>query len=590
MKKPELWLFIAPLDAPGLCHVLATASWVAEKKGVLYECYLECFRDGTLFAQTGSTVLGGSHAQQFNYLHARCEVKLFVLGGQSVFASSCAAFGDETAVEAKDPDEFYEKLFAYAGLKPSKLLFAPERLQLGGESADIAPYLTSEIFFGEYCAWPSSRLDDPTPLPFPDAEQYTALLPPSEGRVSLLEALPEDDWGSLTLRLARRQKARARGVAFGDPDAIRSRVPSLCRERRVSVYAPARWKTPPETVLGSYAESSSAIARETALLALELGNPVLVGRQTCDGDLFLWGSYGVSIRIMDPNRPAFPVVEALRQPWVSLPGTLWDEEPDDAVLEKWASEGKILSALLFHSGEMAHNEAMLNLMDLCAATGLKLGIGAHLARYETCPQSWELLNVPRERGGVRGLIEPVLHSGGLGIMAEKDCPADALTAHCRTALERIRSIAGDAGVPRGYYFFCDTDLDTLSSIRPELYDAVAEAGLEYAITNARPGKNRLLPAPIPVLTQTSRTICGGSPFVRITSAEDVLESGFAQAPGWFIGVLDAPVIAFAPYVWRYGSRFTALADRIAKQNMINVLPSTVARYAAILRRRGDLAD
>jgi hypothetical protein len=184
--------------------------------------------------------------------------------------------------------------------------------------------------------------------------------------------------------------------------------------------------------------------------------------------------------------------------------------------------------------------------------------------------------------------EPLLHSGGLGIMAEYDCPPDELYRHCRTALAGIEHIAGKDNLPKGYYFFCDTDLDTLSSVRPGLYDAVERAGLTYAVSSVKPGRNRLMGSGIPVLNQTSRTQCQGSPFVRITTVEDVNQSGYAGAPGWFIGVLDSPVISFLPYIWRKGSRFMALVDEVLKGRMTNVLPGTVARYAAILEKMGYL--
>lgn len=609
MSKPELWLLIGSLDREDICYAVATTAWVARMKGVLFECYLECWRDGRLFAKTGSTIIGGHHHQQFNYLNARANVKILELGNAHVFESSVEAFGNEVIVKADDLPDYYERLFSYADIQPKCALFAPSTVTVNTEKSgdestyqfcemggsipdakvlDVAPYIHSEIYFSQAAAYPEKYLESGKLIP--GIEKHALWLNHSADCKVIDEVQPGDDYGTLTMRLAKRWEKKAKGVAFGDPDAIRSQISSLCMDERVSVYAPVVPKALKDVVLSSYAESTSAIAYETAELALRIGNPVLVGRQTGDGDLFAWGSKGVSIQIMDPNRPAFPVVERFSHPWHREGGSLWDNEPDDATLEKWADEGKILSSLIFHSGEMAHNEAMLNLIDYCNVTGLKLGLGAHLKRYQTCPQMWELLNVPRDKGGVRGLIEPLLHSGGLGIMAEKDCPADAFRCHCEKALSGIEEIAGKEATPRGYYFFCDTDLHTLQGTRPDLYAVISELNMEYAITNAWPGRNRLIDAPVPVLTQSSRTICGGSPFVRITTKEDVFESGFRHAPGWFIGVLDSPVIAFTPYIWQEGNRFNELIRIIKDSNMINVLPRTVARYASILQRKGYLPE
>ena len=591
MQRQTLWLLVGQLENPDISYAAATTAWIAKQKGVLFECYLECFRNGKLFAQTGSTVIGGHHHQQLNYLLARTDIKLLILGESNVFASTFDALDCEKIVCEQTLKMYYEKLLAYAKVMPDMILFAPNTIAMkaaDGSSTilDISPYYHSEIFFSKALAFSTTNaLDDTLYAGIP---RHTLWYPESTRYPSIDSILPGDDYGTMTLRLANRWTSRAKGVAFGDPDAIRSQIPSLCADERVSVYAPTLWKEQRDTVFSSYAESTSAIAAETAGLARKLGNPILVGRQTCDGDLFLWGSKGVSIQIMDPNRPAFPIVAKLPQKWHRVGGSLWEDEPDDATLEKWASKGKVLTSILFHSGEMAHNEAILQLIDYCSFTGFKLGVGAHLKRYETCPQMWELINTPRNRGGARGLVEPLLHSGGLGIMAEKDCPPEAFKTHCQQALNGIRAIAGDEATPRGYYFFCDTDLHTLQNTTPALYGVLHELGMEYAISNAWPGKNRILDNRLPVLTQTSRTICGGSPFVRITSREDIFESGFQSAPGWFIGVLDAPVIAFSPYIWQEGNRFVALTQALQSKNMINVLPETIARYAKILQKRGDI--
>jgi hypothetical protein len=292
---------------------------------------------------------------------------------------------------------------------------------------------------------------------------------------------------------------------------------------------------------------------------------------------------------MDPNRPAFPAVKYAKHIWNKSEIGIFDEEPDDSMLEKYADEGKLLATLMFHSGEMAHNEAMINLFELSIFSGAKLGIGTHTARYQTCPQMWELLNVSKEKGGVRGLIEPVIHSGGMGVMAEINCPPDILQKHCATALDAIREIAGEKAIPKGYYAFADTDLDTMSIVNPEIYKAIEKAGLEYFVSSVKPGRNKIIYDSEGFVTynQTSKTQCVGSPFARITTIEDVHESGYTQSPGWFIGTLDSPVISFNPYIWRHGSRFMKIVDwMVNSENVVNVLPHTISRYARILKKKG----
>ena len=233
---------------------------------------------------------------------------------------------------------------------------------------------------------------------------------------------------------------------------------------------------------------------------------------------------------------------------------------------------------------------MLNVVEFAAMNRLKMGIGVHAGRYENCSQLWEQIAIPAEAGGAREYIEPLLHSGGLGVLAEQEFPPDALREQILAAQRRIAAVAGESGVPRGYLAFLDTDLKTFRQVHPEIWNVAAECGFDYFLSSAQPGRNRLLMrrGQYVVLNQSCRVIESSSPFVRIAVAED-LNRANPVAPGWIIGTLDAPVVAFQPYIWRYGNRFTELAARIATGgNRINVKPATVARYARILQEEGFL--
>jgi hypothetical protein len=186
-----------------------------------------------------------------------------------------------------------------------------------------------------------------------------------------------------------------------------------------------------------------------------------------------------------------------------------------------------------------------------------------------------------------GLVEPVLHSGGRGVLAESTCPPELLAEHCYHALEQIERIAGAAWRPRGYLYFMDTDMPTFTRTMPAVYDAVAGCGLKYSVSSALPGRNRILYSRSDhvVLNQGSRAITSGSPFVRVTTVEDLREKTPGPAPGWWFGVIDAPVVAFSPYIWQKGSRFMELAEALTQGGWINTTPHVVARYARLLERR-----
>ncbi|SBT65768.1 hypothetical protein GA0070622_2775 [Micromonospora sediminicola] len=579
MTRTPLWLFLSAADDPAAPYVGATLGRLARESGALFEAYLESRREGSLFARTGSTVLGGGHHTQFNQLCAQHDVTVFTLGHSAVFDSSVRAFGLTVGARAHDPGELYAQAYAHLRRSEPATVFV-------GPVGDLAPYLVPEVAGRDVLGFPVGA-------DLPAGRSVLAAYADVPGAAVVDTWHDGDDLGSVTLRIADRHRATAQGVCFGDPVAVLAQLPRLVRERRVAVFAPARPLPPAEVRFSPYTEETSAIAEQTATLALDVGDPVLIGRQTGDGDLFAWSRHGVCMQITEPNRPAFPVLADTPQPWSPAPACDEGEYTDDE-LRDLAAQGAVLTAMMWHSGEIAHNESMLNLLDLAGATGLKMGVGVHAARYRTAPQTWELLAAGVDRGGVRGLVEPVLHSGGRGVLAEFDCPPEALAEHCAAALDEIRSIAGPGQTPSGYYAFCDTDLDTFAPASDAVYAAIESAGLSYVVSSARPGRNRVVRRTdgCVVVNQSARSVAHASPFVRITTAEELREDVAPMRPGWVLATLDAPVIAFAPYIWRHGGRFMRVVDWFTSTGEAgerrNVLPSTVARYARILADGGFL--
>lgn len=597
MPKPRLWLLLSTLRHPEVSYVTPTLAWMARDAGAQLEIYLESERNGRLFAETGSTILGGHHHQQFNYLCSAFRVSVVRLGPTSVFDSSLAAFDVPVIADAETPAGIYSTLLAREDVrKPAAVFLGPGAAVVASrDRLALAPYLFPEVLHRRALGAAGSSAGALAKR-FPGLEAFGAFLSTTElarsrrtyPALTMVDRVqPGDHWGSITLRIAKRWRRRSRGVVFGDPPAVLSQLGAHCRHARLALYQPA--KPPPQAnvVVSHYTETVSPLAAATATLARGLKQRTITGRQTGDGDIFTWSTQGVGIQIIDPNRPAFPVVGEVIHPWSRPPRDNPADEPSDAQLRDWAAQNKVLTSLLFHSGEVAHNEAMLALIELTGWTGLKLGLGVHAARYETCPQLWELIGVPPSHGGARGLVEPLLHSGGLGVMAECNCPPARLREHCEIALERIRRIAGRENTPRGYYAFMDSNLDRLDRVRGDLFSAIADSGIDYIVSSALPGRNRLLwrahRGGCLALNQTPRVVHGCSPFVRATTAEDLQTTTGATGPGWLLATLDAPVISFAPYIWRHGSRFMRLIDEeIMGQGRINVTPRVIARYARLL--------
>jgi hypothetical protein len=598
--KRRLWLLLAALRDPEISYVLPTVAWMAKDAGVLFESYLESEREGRLFAETGSTVIGGHHHQQFNYLCAAFDVAVIVFGRSDIFASSLATFGLPIIAFASAPAELYQQLMGQpAARAPDGVFIGPAgAVNVAEASFPIASYLFPEVLYRRALGASTRQLGPVCELlkASGGGGAWTAFLTRAAAsglrksglQFQMVDQIrPDDTVGSLTLRVAQRWKKSARGVVFADPPVVLAQLASHCQHERVAIYSPAQAMSPSSVRVSHYAETVSPMARAAGDLAVEIGNREITGRQTGDGDIFEWSRRGVSIQIVDPNRPPFPVAAEVPHRWQQNPAGSSDIEPSDTQLRRWAKENRVLTSVIFHSGEVAHNEAMLALVELTAWSGLRLGLGVHAARYETCPQLWEMIGVSVDRGGARGRVEPLLHSGGLGVMAECNCPAALLQENCERALARIRGIAGQDNTPRGYYAFMDSNLDRLDRVRGDLFTSIGKSGLSYIVSSALPGRNRVLwksdRSRCVAITQTPRVVHGCSPFVRATTAEDLQTTTGATGPGWILATLDAPVISFAPYIWRHGDRFIRLVEQeLMGLGRINVTPGVIARYAKIL--------
>ncbi len=555
MKK-ILWMLIANLNNNEIHTVIPTVAWIAKENGVEFECYLECKRTGELFAKTGSTVISGHHFQQFNYLNNIYDVKYIYFGKETyIFKSTVKLFEKEVIADTEDADTLYNVLLGDKYNNYTKKTYG----SLKNTEKDFSPYIYPDIYFNRYLAYSDESYKDENCA---------------------------DTYFEMTTAIAEKYADKAKGVAFGDPDAILSMLPLLCREEKIALYGETEFVPDDKVIFSQYTEMKSSANHITAKIAHQTGNLVLVGRQTSDGDLFEWAKEGVCIQIMDPNRPAFPIVKNTIHKWSQTKKDIYSCEPSDDELKEYAKSGKTLASIIVHSGEMAHNEAMIHFIDYVNYTGIKFGIAVHSARYETCPQFWELIQIPVENGGVLGHIEPVLHSGGMGIMAEINCPPDYIKKHIQTSLARIKKIAPQC-CPKGYYAFCDTDLKTMTFKNENIYKAIYHCGLEYVISSVTPGKNRTVfqLSDFSVINQSECRVETGSPFLRIADIDVIKKEHDFSKPGWIIGTVDAPVVAFPSYIWSKGNQFDELAKFIVQnETIIPATPHTIYRYSKILER------
>ena len=127
MPRRSLWLLVSVSDARDLPWLVPTVAWMADAADASFETYFESPRDGSLFAEHGSTVLGGHHHQQFNYLCARFDVTLVRYGLTTVLDSSATVFGLPT-ISASSPAALYRALLRrHPEVRPEGILIGPSR-------------------------------------------------------------------------------------------------------------------------------------------------------------------------------------------------------------------------------------------------------------------------------------------------------------------------------------------------------------------------------------------------------------------------------------------------------------------------------
>lgn len=323
-----------------------------------------------------------------------------------------------------------------------------------------------------------------------------------------------------------------------------------------------------------------------------------------DKDLFPLAQRAVSLQVVEPGRPALTVGATAALPLREPAKSGFDLEPDDSQLEKWAAESRTLACFLTHSGELSHDDAVIYTLDLCAETGLKIGIGVHWQRYEQTPDSVQPMQTPREEGGALGLIEPVLHSSGEGVVAESLADPKTIASIMKSSRDRIAKLCGEQFAPRGVYCYCDVQPGKWDEPNPKLWEAVAQAGFEYLVTSAGQGAPKVLyrQGTFIVLNQCGRNQFPFSPFLRVREINDISDAERRQAgsgkPGWLIGVLDIPVHAYTRYLSigrtgedkllrpRLGDYFEYLLKGGETGTLIATTPNVIARYARLLDDRG----
>ena len=140
INRKKMLMLISKLEKTEVSVIIPTLSWVAEKQGMVFEAYLESERDGTLFAKTGSTVIGGNHFQQFNYLSAYYDIIYCIYGEEGLLESSIRTFDADVIVQTDSISELYDGIREYFDIEEEKIvLFDKAYASKGTTSREFFP-------------------------------------------------------------------------------------------------------------------------------------------------------------------------------------------------------------------------------------------------------------------------------------------------------------------------------------------------------------------------------------------------------------------------------------------------------------------
>jgi hypothetical protein len=437
--------------------VAATLAWAAHAAGWHFEVYYDAYRSGDHYGGgdpdavpagglSGGTMVGGHHYERLYLLLHRFET-VVLADGPIAFGPALAREG-VAILEASGCADTYIRAFELLGQtipESAVLVDAAPGDGLAGLDAYLYPEIIERHALGLEISVVSA--EDLRSL---GAHGLRNLLDVYVGPVSshrmthvlatvsvtiahgVIDTLaPDDDFASVTARVARRHVSQwSGGWILADPSVVASWLPEAFRERRLAIYG-----KPQRAVIDLIEDE------------LAKSDAVILGRQYEDGDFFALSSLGLAFQLIDPCRPPFPVLRQATRTW-TITGeadSLFASEPDDAQLDRWAVEGRVLVSVIFWTGMIREVENLYRIADLVALTHMRGGVALTVPALEHQPEaSIDLLRVPIQRGGVFPHLEPLLASCGVGASIESLMPLDRIDIYMRAAQAALDRM----GIPR----------------------------------------------------------------------------------------------------------------------------------------------
>jgi hypothetical protein len=471
VRKPLL-LHLADARDPWRLAVGPALAAAAERAGWRFDAYHDAFRLGRHFgggdpaeavpgSPAGGLAAGGRHLERVAALTAAYAVAVVGDPDAALWATLERA-GAEVLARTADPVALYRAVHARLDLPVPARALVVDGAPQGRHGVVTAPYAFPAFLVGEPVLGVEVGASEERCAEL-EALGVTAFAPLSvdPGRAARFprpldltgdEAAADRTDAEVTAALAHRHAGWGRGILLGDPDLVAAQLPRAARLRLLPLYG-----RPQTDVLARCAD-----------LVRDAAEPVY-GRQHDDHDFVALARLGHGLQVLDPAPPfdaavTGPARRAASSPDPAAAAGLADRravpgEPDDAELLAWAAEGRVLCTLLLWSGMVRELDCLPPLLDVVAATGLHAGL---VVTVDTVAHDLEpvldLLDVPPERGGVRGLLEVVVGSTGRGVAAEGLLPDGVLARELATARAAIADRLPPGTAPLGWWPLLDTPL------------------------------------------------------------------------------------------------------------------------------------
>ncbi|MFX0133845.1 MAG: hypothetical protein ACFFDN_09380 [Candidatus Hodarchaeota archaeon] len=472
--KKKLILFLSKSNCSENISIASTLAWLSESKNYVFDNYYDSYHKGTHFGGgdtrimetgklTGGTVSGDRHFEELYFLLLNFDV-FPIIFQNSLFSNVITHFNIPVVSRTKQINLLYKKVFNDLDTPiPSNIVMIGSRFDAA--ISGLEAYLYPEIYYRQAIGVSDSINEDELADLYQDGskifcfyvdEGIISRLKQKKFEFEIIDRLKEnDDYLSVTKRIALRWEDKIKGWILGDPMLISHWIPKACEENLLSIYS-----VPQEKIVSKLGDLISS-----------KGN-VVYGRQYSDRDFFGLSNLNQCLQVIDPCRPPFQSVKHADFSWHKNQNKqgFYDPEYSDEELVQFAREKRILVSLMFWSGMIREIANFYNLIDLFAITKLRCGLVLTAQSFEYIMHSpLELITIPLDQGGVYPLVEPVLGSCGIGVGIESYIDKNRLQDKLKDALFRIsQKVKNENYMPRGWWTTMDTDLEKLPlSKRPK---------------------------------------------------------------------------------------------------------------------------